>query len=81
MQITLSYIEVAEPIEKRRAELKSTFFFECQCPRCTSDKGKELDRAITGVKESIDRNVLRELKEDASKLIEDSKAAHQAGSN
>jgi SET and MYND domain-containing protein len=33
-ELTISYIDVAEPRETRRKTLRERYFFTCQCPLC-----------------------------------------------
>jgi hypothetical protein len=33
-QLTISYVDVALPREARRAKLKESYYFDCQCARC-----------------------------------------------
>ncbi|KAM9971991.1 hypothetical protein ACTFIW_011981 [Dictyostelium discoideum] len=36
-QLTISYIELDQPIQDRKDELKYGYYFDCICPRCNGD--------------------------------------------
>ncbi|KAJ3330429.1 hypothetical protein HDU76_005717 [Blyttiomyces sp. JEL0837] len=36
-ELTISYIEIAEPRHKRRKELKERYFFDCECSACKQE--------------------------------------------
>ncbi|KAG3173543.1 hypothetical protein PI124_g1302 [Phytophthora idaei] len=40
-ELTVSYIELLQSTEKRRMELKDSYFFDCQCTRCLAAMKEE----------------------------------------
>ena len=40
-ELTISYIEVNQTVQARRASLQETFFFDCRCPSCESEQQVE----------------------------------------
>lgn len=47
--ITIRYIDVNQPLAKRREELKETFYFDCTCSRCLT----ELTEASNFIEEKL----------------------------
>lgn len=44
-ELTITYIDFQEHVDKRRARLKSSYLFDCTCPKCLSDL--ETEKALT----------------------------------
>lgn len=43
-ELFISYIDTSYPRRVRQEELRDRYFFECRCPKCTTDESLDFDR-------------------------------------
>ena len=61
-EILISYYPAVESRKNRKEKLQNTFYFDCQCPRCSSEDDdallfQEVERITRKLKEVLDRDV------------------------
>ena len=61
-EILISYYSDMESKKNRKEKLRSTYYFDCQCPRCSSQEDdaflcQEVERITRKLKEVLDREV------------------------
>ena len=42
-KVTLGYVDIGRSYQLRREELRSAYFFQCRCDRCTSEASMNQD--------------------------------------
>ena len=56
-KIFISYIDLMNTAEERRKQLQNSYYFRCDCPRCSDEKEEELMNAACCTNENCDEPV------------------------